>query len=326
MEPSNDQATPPNRLSRRTIMKGAAWSVPVIAAAVAVPAAAASTPNTIVITPSTAPAPTGTCTTVSDFTFTVTQHGGAAVPGQAIIVTLPTGFSWQDGTTGAKTFTTDGSGKVVITGVTASSVPGSYSVLAMVTPNGATTSVTVTVTGVWIGAKVGYGGTGIYQIFTNGIADPNNPGTPDNWAYCIEHNVSARTGTAGQTGGLSSYLGSNYFTDPAIQAKVLWILANSYPALSLAAFGAAAGAPNISANDAIEGTQYAIWRFTDLNYDTNWQWADADSQTAYEYLVAGAKAVSGSGGTGTIVSVPQTTCGTPTSGTHAQSIALVSAL
>jgi len=142
---------------------------------------------------------------------------------------------------------------------------------------------------VYIGSKVGYGGTGIFPIW----AETPATGEPEFWAYCIEHDVSAETDIEGLVGDPSSYLGSNYYVDPTIQGKVLWVLAHSYPALSLEDFGAAAGVPGISQNDAIEAAQYAIWRYTDLNFDAAWAWETPDSETAYWYLVNGANASSG---------------------------------
>ncbi len=147
---------------------------------------------------------------------------------------------------------------------------------------------------VWVGPKLqGYGGTGIHGVWENTPADPGNPGTPEYWAYCIEQPISARSNATGTLGNVSSFLGDNYFTDPVIQGKVLWVLAHSYPALSLSAFGTAAGVPGIALNDAIEATQYAIWRYTDLNFDAPWAWENDDSRDAYWYLVNGANASGG---------------------------------
>ncbi|QNA93562.1 MULTISPECIES: thioester domain-containing protein [unclassified Microbacterium] len=142
---------------------------------------------------------------------------------------------------------------------------------------------------VYIGSKQGYGGTGVFPIWSDGV----QTGDPDYWAYCIEHDVSARTGLVGTAGDIDSYLGSNHFTDPAVAGKVLWVLANSYPAVSLEEFGAAAGVPAITRNDAIEATQYALWRYTDLTFDAAWAWETPDSEAAYWYLVNGANASPG---------------------------------
>lgn len=309
---------------RRTIVRSAAWSIPVIAAAVATPTAAAT--GSVVIEPGTTPSIVATCNVVGDFVFTVThQPGGAAAPGESVTVTLPAGFSWPDDATGARSFTTDAGGVVTVSGVKASSSPGNYTVIAQVASNGATELVPVTVSGTWIGSTTpGYGGTRLYPVYI----DPSSTsglGAPDHWAYCLEQPVSARTSTVGYLGGFSAYLGSNHFAgDATVQNKVLWVLAHSYPAVSLAEFGVAAGVPGISANDAIEAAQYAIWRYTQLTWDASWNWETPDSEAAYWYLVNGANASSGNGGNGTIVSVPTSNCGTPTASDHAQTFVLVS--
>lgn len=146
---------------------------------------------------------------------------------------------------------------------------------------------------VYVGAGVGYGGTSVHGIYAATPADPSNPGPADLFAYCIEHNISVQTDRLGHVGDFSDFLGTNFFIDPVVQGKVLWVLANSYPAMSLADFGAAAGAPGISLNDAIEATQYAIWRYTELTFDAPWSWSTADSETAYWYLINGANASAG---------------------------------
>ncbi len=146
---------------------------------------------------------------------------------------------------------------------------------------------------VYIGHKVGYGGTGGFPIWEETPADPANPGEPDVWAYCLENQVSARTDTDGTVGDLATFLGSNYFTDPVAQGKVLWVLGHGYPALGLEEFGVAAGVPGISQNDAFEAMQYAIWRYTDLDFDASWSFETPDSETAYWYLVNGANASAG---------------------------------
>lgn len=147
---------------------------------------------------------------------------------------------------------------------------------------------------VWIGpTSQGYGGTSLHGIYEQAPTNPNGAGSPDYWAYCIEHDVPAITGIGGLLGEASDFLGSNHFTDPGIDGKVLWVLAHSYPALSLSAFGSAVGVPNISQNDAIEATQYAIWRYTDLTFDASWNFTTPDSSTAYWYLVNGANSSGG---------------------------------
>jgi TQXA domain-containing protein/LPXTG-motif cell wall-anchored protein len=147
---------------------------------------------------------------------------------------------------------------------------------------------------VWIGTgQTGYSGTPLHHLFVDAPADPTNPGAPDFFAYCVEQPLSAMTARLGHVGSLSSFLGTNYFTDPQVQGKVLWVLAHSYPVLDLDAFAAAAGVPGLSQSDAVEATQYAIWRYTDLTFDAAWAWETPDSEAAYWYLVNGANASSG---------------------------------
>lgn len=146
---------------------------------------------------------------------------------------------------------------------------------------------------VWIGAKQGYGGTGIWPVYSEQPADPDNPGEPDFWTYCLEQRVTAQEGIVGHVGDAGSFLGDNYFTDPDARGKALWVLGHSFPAIGLDEFAASAGLTSISANDAIEATQYAIWRYTDLNFDASWSWETPDSEAAYWYLVNGANASGG---------------------------------
>lgn len=171
--------------------------------------------------------------------------------------------------------------------------------VAMFVPSVASTAYAVAEPGdsVWIGSRQGHGGTGLFPIYLQTPEDPANPGEPDFWAYCIEHDVSAKTRLVGEIDGPSGFSGENYFTDPVIQGKVLWVLAHSYPAMSLDDFRAAANVPGLSRNDAIEAIQYAIWRYTDVGWDSNWNWSGSDdeaaTEAAYWYLVNGANASSG---------------------------------
>ncbi|SFM93671.1 TQXA domain-containing protein, partial [Pimelobacter simplex] len=159
------------------------------------------------------------------------------------------------------------------------------------TPSASATEIGPTV---WVGPKAqGYPGTGIHGIYNQTPADPSNPGAPDFWGYCIEHDISALSFRQALVGNAADFLGDNHFDEPAIQGKVLWVLAHSYPALSLSDFATAAGVPGISVNDAIEAAQYAIWRYTDLTFDANWAWSSQNSKDAYWYLVNGANASSG---------------------------------
>ncbi|MBN9612328.1 MAG: VaFE repeat-containing surface-anchored protein, partial [Actinobacteria bacterium] len=126
-------------------------------------------------------------------------------------------------------------------------------------------------------------------------ADPANPGTPDYWAYCIEHDTPAKTKTDGNVGDLSSYLGANHLTDPDIYGQIIWILAHGYPGVDFSTFGQAIGVPGIARNYAIEAAQYAIWMLTEYpaGQSVAWPWENNDSKTAYFYLLNGARASSG---------------------------------
>lgn len=174
-------------------------------------------------------------------------------------------------------------------------VLGAVLALAALAAGGAAAAAPVPVEGstVWVGSKVGYGGTGLYAVYLEEPSDPENPGEPDYWSYCLENRVTARTDATGVLGESTDFLGENLFADPGVPEKVLWVLAHSYPALSLEDFAAAVGIPAISENDAIEATQYAIWRYTDLGFDAAWPWETEDSEAAYLYLQAGANASAG---------------------------------
>lgn len=147
---------------------------------------------------------------------------------------------------------------------------------------------------VYVGDLYSVSGSGfVFPIYLTPPADPANPGEPDYWAYCIEHDVSARDERPAVVGNLNSFLGTNYFTSAAVQGKVLWVLAHSYPAVSLADFRAAANLPNLTRDDIINATTTAIWRYTDLDFDANWNWISPNAEAAYWYLVNGANASSG---------------------------------
>lgn len=133
----------------------------------------------------------------------------------------------------------------------------------------------------------------IFPIYLTPPADPANPGEPDFWAYCIEHDVSARDERPATAGNVSSFLGTNYFTTAAAQGKVLWVLAHSYPAVSLDDFRAAANLPTLTRDEVINATTTAIWRYTELDYDASWNWISPNAEAAYWYLVNGANASSG---------------------------------
>ncbi|MFK4790356.1 VaFE repeat-containing surface-anchored protein, partial [Microbacterium sp. ZW T5_56] len=122
--------------------------------------------------------------------------------------------------------------------------------------------------------------------------DPANPGNPDYWSYCIEHFVSAKTLTTAELGDFSSFLGTNYFaSNPQVQAKVMWVLAHSWPSVSLDDLATAAGVTNLSQDDAIEATQQVIWRWTELTYDiADYTDSTPNGRAVVAYLIAGSNA------------------------------------
>ncbi|RLP76860.1 TQXA domain-containing protein [Mycetocola tolaasinivorans] len=155
--------------------------------------------------------------------------------------------------------------------------------LAAGTPGGPAT----TGDSVYVGNRVGYSGTGIFPVWFAGAPTGD---TPDAWAYCVEHDVDARNDVTGTIGNLNAFLGINYFTNPAVQNSVQWVLTHGFPTLSLTDLEKAVGISNLAKNDAIEATQYAIWRYTDLNFDASWRWETPNSEAVYWYLVNGANA------------------------------------
>ncbi|PRB07504.1 hypothetical protein [Microbacterium sp. MYb64] len=133
-------------VKRRTVIKGAAWSVPVLAAAVATPAHAASTGG-VVITPGSGPHFVGACSPAQHLTFTVTDSGNKPLSGTQVSVALPAGWHWSDNTTGAKIFTSDPTGVVTVTGAVGGSTAGAATIVGTVLPSGPSAAVPVTVTG-----------------------------------------------------------------------------------------------------------------------------------------------------------------------------------
>lgn len=159
---------------------------------------------------------------------------------------------------------------------------------------------------VWIGQRVGPSGLGMFPVYLQTPTDPANPGEPDYWAYCIEHDVHARAYRGGQVGGDDDFAGENYYqSDPTVPGKVRWILTYGYPALSLEEFASATNVPGLTEDQAITAMQTAIWAFTDLPFiPHDWaSWYDNDDNVqnenwqqisdAYEYLIAGVEGSDG---------------------------------
>ena len=116
--------------SRRTVLTGAVWSVPVIAAAMATPIAAATTTLTLAF--SEALGVINTCDTNTAGVVTLTDGNGDPVPGAPVTITLPAGLVWADDTaSSAKVFTTDLNGQVSLAGaITGIGTAGIHTVIA----------------------------------------------------------------------------------------------------------------------------------------------------------------------------------------------------
>ncbi|PPF46363.1 hypothetical protein [Rathayibacter rathayi] len=105
-------------LHRRTIVKGAAWTVPVAAVSIATPAAAASKTPTLAFTKDSY---SGTaCGTITGVQVKRTTDGTTADPGKTVTVTLKDGYTFKDGTT-TYSGTTDASGLITLPDI---KVPG----------------------------------------------------------------------------------------------------------------------------------------------------------------------------------------------------------
>ncbi len=132
------------------------------------------------------------------------------------------------------------------------------------------------------GTLTGWTGGYNVQVKVNGstkselatLMNLRTDGGQDLSVYCIQINVSTGSGVKYSEGDFESSVQN--------PAKVLWVLEHGYPSTSLSALGAAAGVPDLSENDAIAGTQVAIWHFSD-----GAAWADnghADAKQVYDYL------------------------------------------
>ncbi|MGV2982670.1 hypothetical protein ACNPNP_03095 [Microbacterium sp. AGC85] len=137
-------------IPRRTIVKGAAWSVPVIAVAIATPLAAASVGG-VTLEFTNGPYSVNGCSDLTDVTIAVTTDGTTPAAGAAVTVVLPDGLSWADGATGPRAFVSDPNGNVVLPAIRATNVSGTPT-LAASTP-GANASAPVTVAA-QVGAKI----------------------------------------------------------------------------------------------------------------------------------------------------------------------------
>ncbi|SDZ39593.1 hypothetical protein [Herbiconiux ginsengi] len=167
--------------SRRTVLAGAAWTVPVIALAVATPLAAAST-SELTLTFVNGPYSAVACGPLDDITIHAAQ-GGAPAAGALVTVTLPAGITWSDGTTGPRVMTADASGNVVLTGLKAPNQNGDF---ALVAQSGTATATTVVTS---VGADRGvistFGGSFLPSLPAGVLIEEMETNTTSSGVYTI---------------------------------------------------------------------------------------------------------------------------------------------
>lgn len=113
-----------------------------------------------------------------------------------------------------------------------------------------------------LGYEIAWGRTSavtqLFALHTDAGADP------DLFAYCIEVTVHPGYGERMDVGDWDSFPGDNRFAgERDVRERVAWIVAHSYPQQSLDAAAAAAGLAGLTEQEAITGTQVAIWQLTD---------------------------------------------------------------
>ncbi|WP_230007560.1 hypothetical protein [Microbacterium sp. Bi128] len=128
-----EQHTPPPSPTRRTVLTGAAWSVPVIAAASLAPLAAASGTPVLAFNQATY---NGTaCGTITGASVSVTTNG-TPTAGVSVTTTLSGGYTFAGGSA-TYTGVSDGSGAVALPAIT---VPGVGGTVSLSASSGATTT------------------------------------------------------------------------------------------------------------------------------------------------------------------------------------------
>ncbi|MBT9606121.1 hypothetical protein [Microbacterium sp.] len=113
-------------VARRTILAGAAWSIPVIATATVAPAASAS--GTLALAFNQASYTGTACSTITGAYVTATDNGGA-VPGAPVTVTLSNGYTFAGGAT-TMSSVTDANGRVAISSISAPGYGGTATISA----------------------------------------------------------------------------------------------------------------------------------------------------------------------------------------------------
>jgi hypothetical protein len=147
---SGTNAPEANGVNRRTIVQGAAWSIPVVAAALGAPLAAASTAPTPTLTFN-GPYGIYACGTITGAWLRATIDGTTPHASHVVTVTLPDGITFSDGTS-TKPFTTDDYGFIAFPEIKAGDSPLTGSISARDGTSSAVATVTVTPKTVAFGA------------------------------------------------------------------------------------------------------------------------------------------------------------------------------
>lgn len=203
--------TDPAGIRRRTVVLGAAWSVPVIAAAVAVPLAAASTTD-LVLEFIDGPYQALACGPLPDITVRATRSGAAA-PGEPIIVTLPAGLTWSDGTTAPRTMVSDANGDVVLTGVLAGNTNGNYALGA--TSGAATAASSAEVQGANSGVISQFGGNFLPALPDGVLVEDMQTNTTSGGIYTIVRGSDGNAYVSSLPNGSTTWTSWTKSTSPA---------------------------------------------------------------------------------------------------------------
>ncbi|WP_424937299.1 MULTISPECIES: hypothetical protein [Bacteria] len=169
-------------MRRRTIVKGAAWSIPVIAAVTAVPFASASVAFTLTATLTSALTACGT----APLELLLKDAQGAPVSGP-VTVSLPAGLTWDDGTTADKVVTTDANGRATLT-VKGTGQGGTFTITGQGLAPTPTSPAQAVATVAAVGGR-------IFHSYTSGITDPVNSDPNGTVPNPVEVRVSNNGGT-----------------------------------------------------------------------------------------------------------------------------------
>ena len=147
-------SAPDDGVARRTILAGAAWSIPVIATATVAPAASAS--GTLALAFNQASYSGTACSTITGAYVTAT-NGGVPAAGVAVTVSLANGYTFAGGSVSASG-TSDASGRISLPSINVPGVGGT----ATLTATGGSPSVTTTATATAAGSGAAWNvvGTG----------------------------------------------------------------------------------------------------------------------------------------------------------------------